>query len=163
MSGALTILLIDGNHQDRDHYVEQLRKSSSDYVVVQATTGRMGLAICKSQPIDCVILELDLPDMSGFEVLLRLVPIVRHPEIAVIVLTRISNPYLIEAAITNGAQAAFYKAMTFGHILDNAILKAVATIQKEPIAGVKLTAESASPISPPTPSARSRSPRLPNR
>ena len=131
MSHSLTILLIDGNHQDREHYFKQLRRSSSDHVVVQATSGLMGLAICKSQPIDCVILELDLPDMSGFEVLLRLIPIVRHPQIAVIVLTRFSNPHLLEAAITNGAQAAFYKTMACGNILDKAIEKAVGTIRKE--------------------------------
>lgn len=131
MSHSLTILLIDGNHQDRDYYVERLRRSSPDQVVVQATSGRMGLAICKSQPIDCVILELDLPDMSGFEVLLKLIPIVRHPEISVIVLTRLSNPHLLEAAIANGAQAAFCKTMACGDILDKAIAKAVGSIQKE--------------------------------
>lgn len=148
MSHSLTILLIDGYHQDREHYVEQLRKSSPDHVVVQATSGRMGLDICKSRPIDCVIVELDLPDMSGFEVLLRLIPSVRHPEIAVIVLTRIPNPHLIEASITNGAQAAYCKTMAYGDSLDKAILRAVATVQKakqgHPPAGLKLTAKSAS-------------------
>lgn len=60
----------------------------SNYDVVEAATGQSGLDICARQPIDCVVLELDLPDMSGFEVLAKLVPRTHHLGIAVIVLTR---------------------------------------------------------------------------
>src|SRR5690349_20080045 len=122
MSDATTILLIDGNHKDRDYYAQRLQISSPDYDVVQATTGRSGLDLCARQPIDCVILEIDLPDMSGFEVLARLVPRASHPEIAVIVLTRLPNHFLLELAIKNGAQAAFLKTMTTGDILERNIL-----------------------------------------
>jgi DNA-binding NarL/FixJ family response regulator len=130
MSSSLTILLIDGNFDDLDYYSERLRRSSPDYVVIQAATGRTGLTICNNRHIDCVILELDLPDMSGFEVLLKLIPIVRHPEMAVIVLTRISNAYLLDAAIVNGAQAALRKTMASGDILDHAIFKAIGAIPR---------------------------------
>jgi len=109
MSGALTTLLIDGNHRDRQYYAERLRRSLPDSVVIQATTGQSGLVICNTQAVDCVVLELDLPDMSGFEVLLKLVPRVYRPEIAVIILTSFSNPQLLEAAIRNGAQASLRK------------------------------------------------------
>ena len=87
MSDATTVLLIDDDPQYRVYYAHRLHKSSSNYDVVEAVTGRSGLDICARQPIDCVVLEIDLPDMSGFEVLARLVPRVFHPEIAVIVLT----------------------------------------------------------------------------
>lgn len=126
-----TILLIDGDHYDRDFYVERLRKSLPGYVVIPAITGRMGLAICERQQIDCVILELDLPDMSGFEVLLKLVPDPRHPHIPVIILTRLGNPHLLDAAISNGAQAALDKRMASGDILDKTILKAITAIPQK--------------------------------
>ena len=131
MSGALTTLLIDGNHQDRQYYAERLRRSLPDSVVLQAITGQSGLVICKSQAIDCVVLELDLPDMSGFEVLLKLVPRVYRPEIPVIILTRLDNPHFLKAAITNGAQAALYKTMASGDILEKAVLKAVSAIPRK--------------------------------
>jgi DNA-binding NarL/FixJ family response regulator len=131
MSDATSILLIDANHKDRDYYAQRLRISSPDYDVVHATTGQSGLDLCARQPIDCVILEIDLPDMSGFEVLAKLVPRVHHPEIAVIVLSGIPNQFLLELALKNGAQAAFMKNMTSGDILDTAILKAISTVQKE--------------------------------
>lgn len=130
MSGSLTILLIDGNHQDRDYYAERFRQSSPDCVVLQATTGRTGLVMCQTQAVDCVVLELDLSDMSGFEVLAQLVPRPRHPEIAVIILTRLYNPYVLDAAIKNGAQAALQKSMTSGDMLDQTVLKAVSAIPK---------------------------------
>jgi len=131
MSDATSILLVDANHKDRDYYAQRLRISSPDYDVVHATTGQSGLDLCARQPIDCVILEIDLPDMSGFEVLTKLVPRVHHPEIAVIVLTRIPNQFLLELALKNGAQAAFHKTMTCGDILDKAILKAISIVQRE--------------------------------
>ena len=64
--------------------------SSPDYVVLEAETGKAGLSLCRSQRVDCVLVELTLPDMSGFEVLIHLVPRARQPEIAVIVLTRVA-------------------------------------------------------------------------
>ena len=131
MSDATTILLIDGDHQDRDYYIQRLRASSPDYDVVQADTGQSGLNLCARQPIDCVVLEIDLPDMSGFEVLAKLVPRVYHPEIAIVVLTRLANHFLLELALKNGAQAAFHKPLASGDTLDTAILKAISTVRKE--------------------------------
>ena len=40
---------------------------------------------------------------------LQLVPCVLRPEIAVIIFTRLDNPYWLNTAITNGAQAALHK------------------------------------------------------
>src|SRR5262245_13489956 len=130
MSKSL-ILLIDGDQEDRDYYAHRLLISSQGFVILHATTGQSGLALCQWHPVDCVVLELDLPDMSGFEVLVNLVPRVHQPDIAVIVLTRLPNQYLLGAAIKNGARAALYKPMTSGEMLDKAIAKAISTVQKD--------------------------------
>jgi PleD family two-component response regulator len=79
--------------------------------------------------MDCVMLEIDLPDMSGFEVLAKLVPRPHRPEIAVIVLTRLSNKFLLDLAIKNGAQAAFHKTVGIGELLERSILDAISTVQ----------------------------------
>jgi DNA-binding NarL/FixJ family response regulator len=131
MSDATPILLIDGKTQDREYYAQYLEASSSHFDVVQAATGRSGLDLCVRQPIDCVVLEIDLPDMSGFEVLARLVPRVSHPGIAVIILTRLPNHFLLELALKNGAQAAFLKTMTTGDILERNIVQAISAVQKD--------------------------------
>ena len=131
MSAFAHILLIDNNLEDRDYHAHRLQVSSPDCVIIQAATGRTGLALCESHSPDCVILELDLPDMSGFEVLLKLVPRRYNPEIAVIILTRLTNSHLLEAALTNGAQAALHKCIASGDILDKTVLKAIASVQKD--------------------------------
>ena len=131
MSNAPLILLIDGHRAEREYYAQLLRISSPAFDVLHVATGRVGLGLCQQQLVDCVVLELDLDDISGFEVLLRLIPRVWHPKIAVIILTRLENPYLLEAAITNGAQAALHKSTTSGDALVTAILTAMSTVKTD--------------------------------
>jgi CheY-like chemotaxis protein len=131
ISKSPQILFIDPSHRDRDHYTQCLQTSSSEFVVLHAITGQAGLDLCSRQLVDCVVVELDLPDMSGFEVLLKLVPHPQSPQIPVIILTRIANQYLLEAAINNGAQAALFKSITSEEVLSHVIVKAMTTIQKD--------------------------------
>jgi DNA-binding NarL/FixJ family response regulator len=76
-----------------------------------------------------VILELGLPDASGFEVLTRLVPVARHPEIPVIVLTQFTHEALLEVAKINGAFGVLQKHTTSGDELAIAVHKALTTGQ----------------------------------
>ena len=59
------VLLIDPNKEDREYWSERLTRYSEAFTVVEADNGSAGLAICQTQRIDCVVLELTLPDMSG--------------------------------------------------------------------------------------------------
>jgi len=130
-SDTKAILFIDGDDQDRWYYAHRLKQACADYVIFEAATGQAGLDLCCSHSIDCVILEIDLPDMSGFEVLARLVPIAKQPEVPVIVLTRLSNPDLFDLARKNGAQVGLRKLGMSGDILDQTVLKAIATVPKD--------------------------------
>jgi DNA-binding NarL/FixJ family response regulator len=129
VSDATTVLLIDDDPTYRDYYTQRLYASATNYDVVHAATGRSGLDICARRPIDCVVLEIDLPDMSGFEVLAKLVPRTYHPEIGVIVVTRLFNQFLLDLTIKNGAQAAFQKTAGCGDLLEPSIVKAISTVQ----------------------------------
>ena|GEM_PF-279686 len=130
-SRSPVILLIDGNMKDRDYYTQRLRISLRESIVLHAVTGHSGLALYRSQPIDCVVLELDLPDVSGFEVLLKLIPRAQYPQTPVVILTRLSNPHLLEAALKNGAAAALRKPLSSGDSLDQAIHKAMASVRRD--------------------------------
>jgi CheY-like chemotaxis protein len=130
MSHAPVILFVEGHLADREYYSQHFRITFPSFEIVEAATGKSGLAFCERKLAECiVVLEIDLPDMSGFEVLLRLIPHAQQPEIAVIVLTRLSNLQLLEAAVENGAQAAMVKGITSAEILEKAILKALSTLQ----------------------------------
>jgi len=72
--------------------------------------------------------HLPLPDMSGFDVLLQLVPKPRHPEIALIFLTRLILAPMKDLALNNGAQAYLVKSHSSGDELDTTIHKALASV-----------------------------------
>ncbi len=139
----ISVLFIDSHDTDRNYYADRLKQSSSEYVIYQAATGEAGLHVCDAQPIDCVVLELDLADRSGFEVLVRLVPVARKPDVPVIILTHLTNYYLADLARKNGAFACLLKTGAPGDMLDNTIQRAISVItgdkkkahQEEPLEG----------------------------
>ena len=107
---STTVLFIDSHEDERQYWAQRLRTSSPEHMVLEASNGAAGLAVCESQQVDCVISELTLPDMSGFEVLLKLVPQARHPEIGFIFLTRLTLSPMKDLALRNGAQAYLIKS-----------------------------------------------------
>ncbi len=123
-----SVLFIDGYHHDRTYYADQLKQWSPDYEVLEAVDGKSGLARYGSRRIDCVVLELDLPDMSGFQVLVNLNPVARRPNVAVVILTRLSGLALWELARKSGAYACFLKQHTSQQDLDRAIQHAIALV-----------------------------------
>jgi DNA-binding NarL/FixJ family response regulator len=128
MTPGTTVLLIDPHQEDREYWRQRLLACSPDYVIHEAESGKKGLAIWSAHQIDCVLLELTLPDMSGFEVLIKLIPRARYPDIAIIVLTRLVLHSMVDLALNSGAQAYLIKSRSSGDELDQAIRKAVALI-----------------------------------
>jgi len=125
---GIKVLLIDPNEEDRQYWAHRLRMASDEYVVLEASSGAAGLQLCQVEQFDCVVTELELPDMSGFQVLLTLVPLTQHPEVAVIVLTRLFPLTHKDLALKNGAQAFLFKSRSSGDDLDFAIMRAIAAV-----------------------------------
>jgi CheY-like chemotaxis protein len=128
MTDTKSILLIDSHAADRQYYASRLRFGFPGYEILEATTGQAALDICVSQSIDCVILELSLPDMFGLEVLIELVPNARQPQIPVVVLTSFEQEPLLEVARVSGAFAALRKHFASSDDLDQVVLRAIAAI-----------------------------------
>jgi DNA-binding NarL/FixJ family response regulator len=128
MADRKAILLIEDHDIVRRYYAERLRQLLSDHVIVEATTGRTGLDLFQWQTIDCVILDLSLPDMSGFEVLTRLVPVAGQSRVPVVVLTAIDNGPLLQAAESKGAFVALQKDITSADELVTHVRRAMAAI-----------------------------------
>ena len=125
-----TVLLIDANQEDRRHWRECLKSSSNAYTLLEADSAETGLVLHTSERIDCVVTELHLPDMSGFQVLIRLNPIVhRSLHTPVVALSHFILPSIIEAAKKLGAQSYLIKSHASGEDLDQAIQRAVAKMR----------------------------------
>src|SRR4051812_22671142 len=82
-----SVLLIDSRKKQPTYWIDQLRRCSSDYEILEAFNAQSGLDLYRSRRIDCVVLELSFPDQSGFKTLVELVPLASRPRVAVVVLT----------------------------------------------------------------------------
>jgi HAMP domain-containing protein/CheY-like chemotaxis protein len=61
------LLLVEDDEAERKGVSELL--GFTDIEITAAETGEAALSLLRAMPIDCVVLDLKLPDMSGFEVL----------------------------------------------------------------------------------------------
>ncbi len=79
------LLVIEDNGRERDSIVELL--SHDDIEIMAVGTGSEALAALRSRRYDCCVVDLRLPDMSGFELLerLRAEPVLQ--EIPIVVFT----------------------------------------------------------------------------
>jgi CheY-like chemotaxis protein len=64
------LLVVEDNAAERMSITELL--AYSDIEIVTAETGAEALRILRQEPCDCAVLDLRLPDMSGFEILEQL-------------------------------------------------------------------------------------------
>jgi DNA-binding NarL/FixJ family response regulator len=128
----LAVLLIDSSKKQRTFWADQLKSCSSEYEILEAADGQSGLDLCRSRHIDCVVLELSLPDQSGFSTLVELVPAATRPQIAVVVLTLITHRGVWDLAKQSGAYTCLHKDPTKGEDLDKAIQRAVAFVGQMP-------------------------------
>lgn len=127
---SITVLVIDDNDKELKYWCEALKNSANNYTVLEASNGQSGLALCRSQKIDCIVLDLDMPE-SGFYVLFGLIGDRTRPAIAVVILTHLNHPNLFEMAKHNGAQACLVKQTTSAQELENAIQNAVAAVRSK--------------------------------
>ena len=69
----LTVLIADDTTEERAALRETLwHDKSARYTVIEAETGALALELCRTQIPDCLILNHDLPDLSGLDVLKQL-------------------------------------------------------------------------------------------
>ena len=66
MNRDIRLLIVDDNVATR--YALRKRLERHGYDVLEAGTGTDGLALIESEAIDALILDVNLPDMSGFDI-----------------------------------------------------------------------------------------------
>jgi len=79
------LLVVEDNPDEQLSIAELL--GHDDIEIATAATGAQALAALKEQPSDCVVLDLRLPDMSGFEVLERIRSDAEISDVPVVVFT----------------------------------------------------------------------------
>ncbi|MDQ8733706.1 response regulator [Paenibacillus sp. LHD-38] len=76
-------------------------------VVFEAANGDAALEICRNQVLDCILLDLKLPDMDGIEILREIRSLT--VDVPVVLLTAYAAPEKMEDALTLGISHCFTK------------------------------------------------------
>jgi signal transduction histidine kinase/DNA-binding NarL/FixJ family response regulator len=98
-----TLLIIDDALADRAVYRRYLSQDPHQaYNVVEASYGQEGLDTCRCLKIDAILLDFQLPDLSGLQVLEVLQT--HYPHIAVVMLTAHGDEQVAVCAMKAGAQ-----------------------------------------------------------
>lgn len=134
MSQQRTVLQVEDNEANAS-LVEQLIGRRSDLALLTATTGFQGIEMAIAHRPAVILLDINLPDISGHEALAALHsnPLTRH--IPVIVLS--SNAY--PKQIQMGLEAGFFRYLTKPFRLDE--LLSVIDRALDPVAAASLHAE----------------------
>jgi len=95
------VLVVEDSDAARELLAIKLRREG--YHVVEATTGRQALEVAASGNIDLVLLDIQLPDMKGLQVLRQLRLARSMLDMPVIVVSGLDHPDDVVAALQNGA------------------------------------------------------------
>lgn len=107
MAGEQKILIVD-DHQITQAGLRMLFQNHSEYKIVGALDrGATVGAFVQSQPVDLVILDLNMPDVKGINILAE---IVGSRDMTVIILTGENSYAEIDYALKLGARAVVSKA-----------------------------------------------------
>jgi len=122
------LLLIDDNPADRQLVKRYLQRDREhDYVFVEAETGERGLKQCLAEPPDCILIDYDLPDISGLELLTELTGTSERTIFPIVIMTGVGNEMVAVQSMQRGAQEYLIKnnitPETLLITVDNAIKK----------------------------------------
>jgi PAS domain S-box-containing protein len=98
------VLIIDDSPEDRLTYRRRLERGPEHYQFAEAETAGDGIALARSFLPDCVLLDYNLPDADGLEVLTTLLAEDRQHELAVLMLTGQGNETIAVRALKAGAE-----------------------------------------------------------
>ncbi len=97
-----TILLVDDDAVSRKAFRAALKQARC--VFLEANSGQEALSIVHSRKIDLIILDIMMPEISGYEVLSRIKENAASKNIPVIVVSSRNDFSSVEQALTAGAQ-----------------------------------------------------------
>lgn len=101
------ILVVDDNEMNRDMLSRRLQRQQ--YEVIMAEDGEKALAIVKQHPFDLVLLDIMMPNLSGYEVLEQLKTDPETQHIPVIMISAVDDLDSVVRCIELGAEDYLFK------------------------------------------------------
>jgi signal transduction histidine kinase len=130
------VLIVDDDPVDRRHYGKLLAEPDPDACYIQlAVDGATGLVALQADKFDCVLLDFDLPDMTGFEFLVAAAADGDLP-CAVVLITGQGDEAIAIEATQGGVQDHVVKDQLSSNSLWRTLTQAVARAElKQRLAG----------------------------
>lgn len=107
------ILLIEDDASGRELALFNLKKAG--YIVEAAANGSQGLDALKNQPFDLVVTDVEMPGISGIDVLKEIKK--QYPSVPVIIITAYANVEMAVEAMKLGAEDFLGKPFGRDHLL----------------------------------------------
>jgi CheY-like chemotaxis protein len=101
------VLLIDDEPEHVEMY--QLSLETAGFEVISAYTGGDGVRLARARQPDAIVLDLRLPDITGWEVCGLLKSDPQSERIPVVILTAVDSPGLLDQAARAGCAAHLLK------------------------------------------------------
>ncbi len=124
MYSPLKLVLVDDDQLLRDHMRFRLASVSGVQVCGEAGTGEQAVDVIRRTPVDCVLLDLQLPDMNGLDVMGTVRT--ERPEVKFLVLSAYCTEETVYMARKFEAAGCLAKQDCSVSVLDSA-LTAIAT------------------------------------
>src|ERR1700694_1197443 len=117
------VLLVDDHKIMRDGIKAILRQSGEFEVIAEADSGTEAVQVCKQRRPDIVLLDIELPGLSGIETMRE---ILRNClEVKVIILSMYDDEQFVMSAIRSGARAFVLKKAS-----DRDLISALRAVEK---------------------------------
>jgi PAS domain S-box-containing protein len=126
------VLIIDDDRADREIYKHYLKRSTTfQFEFVECDTAGGGIEECRGRPPDCILVDFNLPDMTGLEVLDRLRGENNCVPCAVIMLTAFGTEELAVTAMKRGAMDYLSKGQLQAGVLPHTVTNAIERFQMQ--------------------------------
>lgn len=109
MTAAQRILVVDDSASVRRTVRDALEQAG--FVVLEAENGERGLRVLEREPIDLLLVDVNMPIMDGYEVIRRTRAMSRYASMPIFVMTTEAGTKAVKEGKAAGANAWLLKPM----------------------------------------------------
>jgi two-component system, cell cycle sensor histidine kinase and response regulator CckA len=126
------VLIVEDERVDREIYKRFLRNSAAyRFEFAESELAGRGIEMSRTWAPDCILLDFNLPDMDGLEVLQQLRGDRSRPSCAVVMLTACGGEALAVNALKSGAMDYVPKGQVVGDVLPHCVANAIERFQMQ--------------------------------